>query len=157
MMEARGAGRQLAVGRRFDLETPVARHTTGARIVVADPGAEIDVAAAINRGLHLLTPAEAPFAFDHRIGASMPLMMMGTPGRPGITMSKPPPARAGSVVPIQIASAKPARIGFVRPVSHGNLTDRASLKVKAKDQNSGKPNARAWMLAQLQAMAIRKC
>src|SRR5258708_35119816 len=45
VMEARGA-RQLAVGRRFDLETPIARHTTGARIVVGDLGTGIDGAAA---------------------------------------------------------------------------------------------------------------
>ena len=35
---------------------------------MTDLGAGIDVAAAINRGLHLLTPAKAPFAFDHSIG-----------------------------------------------------------------------------------------
>src|SRR5258705_10625256 len=67
-MEVWRAKRQLAVGRRFDFKTAVARHTTGARIVMTDLGAEIDVAAAVDRGLHLLTPAETPFAFDHRIG-----------------------------------------------------------------------------------------
>jgi hypothetical protein len=37
-------------------------------------------------------------------------MMIGTPGRPGITISKPPPANAVHVVAIKIARAKPARM-----------------------------------------------
>src|SRR5260370_25781141 len=72
--------------------------------------------------------------------ASTPLMMMGTPGRPGITMSKPPPAKAVHVVPIKTASAIPARMVSV-PIARGNLTERATTRVKAADQTAGKPNA----------------
>jgi hypothetical protein len=49
--------------------------------------------------------------------------MMGTPGRPGITMSKPPapPAKAVAVVPIKIASAKAARmVGRPKFCAHPN-------------------------------------
>src|SRR5258705_2987043 len=60
-------------------------------------------------------------------------MMMGTPGRPGMTMSKPPPAKAGSVVPIKIASAIPARM-VSGPFARGNLTERAGPRVKAADK-----------------------
>src|SRR6266853_2328027 len=44
-------------------------------------------------------------------------MIMGTPGRPGITISKPPPAKAGRVVPIRNASARRARMVSRLPVS----------------------------------------
>jgi len=43
----------------------------------------------------------------------MPLMMTGTPGRPGIAMTGPLSAKAADVAPIKMASAIPARIlGF---------------------------------------------
>jgi hypothetical protein len=38
------------------------------------------------------------------------LMIIGTPGRPGITISKPPPAKAALGELIRIASSKPARM-----------------------------------------------
>jgi hypothetical protein len=37
-------------------------------------------------------------------------MMMGTPGRPGMTMTGPLSARAAQAVPIKMAKANPARI-----------------------------------------------
>src|SRR5690242_4073270 len=59
--------RQPAVGRRLDFETAVARLMTGARIVMSDVRREIDVAAAIDRGLHMHVLGEAPVAFDDGI------------------------------------------------------------------------------------------
>src|SRR5260370_27899100 len=56
--------RQPAVGRRLDFEAPVARQMTCTRIVMTDVRREIDIAAAIDRGLHLLALAQTPFAFD---------------------------------------------------------------------------------------------
>src|SRR6266404_4133311 len=99
----------------------------------------------------------------------MPLMMTGTPARPGITISKPPPAKAAVVVAIKIASVTRTRIArrpdfsassakaFPRldrgwiPVLQAeyaplkkllsNLIERARPRVKAADQTAGKPNA----------------
>jgi hypothetical protein len=68
LMIALGGLRQPAVGRRFDFKPPVARLTTGARIVMTDVRRGIDVAAAIDRGLHMHALAEAPVAFDDGIG-----------------------------------------------------------------------------------------
>jgi hypothetical protein len=67
-MKALGGRRQLAVGRRFDFKTSVTRQVTGAWIITADPRDGIDIAAAINLGLHLLTLAKTPLAFDDGIG-----------------------------------------------------------------------------------------
>jgi len=108
---------------------------------MTDLGGEIEVAAAINSRLHLLTPAEAPFAFDHSIGCVDAVNDDGHVGAAGNhdveaaagkgRQRRSDPNRQGQ------ASAH----GFQLPVSRGNLTDRASPKVKAKDQNAGKPNA----------------
>src|SRR5882724_335160 len=100
----------------------------------------------------------------------MPLMTMGTPGRPGITSSKPPPATAGSPVSIKSAKANvaadptrmvlafrfPARLSE-KPVlgadaqgkkQSGNLSQGADPSVKVSGQISGKPNA--WSFARIQ-------
>jgi hypothetical protein len=66
--------------------------------------------------------------------------MMGTPGRPGITITGALSAEADHVVPIKIASANAARINSNSDFS-GNLTERESPKVKAAGQTAGKPNA----------------
>src|SRR6266404_2352459 len=156
-METLGATRQPAVGRRFDFETPVAWHATCARIVMTDVGSEIDVAAAINRGLHLLTPAETPFAFDHGIGC---VDAVNDDGHAGAARNHDVEAAAGKGRPRrcdQNRQCQASAHGFVLPASRGNLTERASLKVKAADQSAGKPNASAFTLAQLQATAMRKC
>ena len=60
--------RQLAVGRRLDFETAVARRVAGTRIVMSDIGLRIDGAAAINGGLHMHTLSETPVAFEHSVG-----------------------------------------------------------------------------------------
>jgi hypothetical protein len=60
LMIALGGLRQPAVGRRFDFKSPVARLTTGARIVVTDVRRGINVAAAIDRGLCTCTPLPRP-------------------------------------------------------------------------------------------------
>jgi hypothetical protein len=71
----------------------------------------------------------------------MPLMMMGTPGRPGMTMTGVVlPAQAVHVVPIKMASTDPARI-ISNPDTHGTLIECAGPKVKAQGQTAGKPNA----------------
>src|SRR3954465_2261104 len=59
---------QLAVGWRLNLETSVAGLMAGARIIMSDPRFGVDIAAAIDRRLHLLPLAETPLAFDHGIG-----------------------------------------------------------------------------------------
>src|SRR5258707_12811202 len=143
-MIALRARRKLAVGGRLDFETRVARHTTGARILMTDLGTKIDVAAAINRGLHLLTPAETPFAFDHGIAC---VDAVNDDGHAGAARDHDVEAAAGKGRPRRADQNRQCQAtahGFVLPVSPGNLTERASLKVKAADQSAGKPNA--WAL-----------
>src|ERR1700732_3755597 len=104
----------------------------------------------------------------------MPLMTTGTPGRPGITTSKPPPATAGSPVSIKSAKANvaanptrmglafrfPARISEQQVVGadaqgkkrERNLSQGADPSVKAVGQISGKPNA--WSLERFPAKWI---
>src|ERR1017187_8790133 len=65
---ALGGLRQLAVGGRLDFETPVARHMTGAGIIMSDVRPGIDIATAIDRGLHMHALAKAPIAFDDGVG-----------------------------------------------------------------------------------------
>src|SRR5882762_9499642 len=60
--------RQLAVGRRLDFETAVARRVAGTRVVMSDIGLRIDGAAAIDGGLHMHTLSETPVAFEHSVG-----------------------------------------------------------------------------------------
>src|SRR6266576_2066947 len=60
--------RQLAVGRRLDFETAVARRAAGTRIVMSDIGLRIDGVAAIDGGLHMHTLSETPVAFEHSVG-----------------------------------------------------------------------------------------
>src|ERR1700692_2221207 len=67
-MPALRGPRQPAVGRRLDFETPVAGHLTSARIVMTDVRPDINVAAAIDRGLDMDALGETPVAFDHRVG-----------------------------------------------------------------------------------------
>jgi hypothetical protein len=40
-------------------------------------------------------------------------MMTGTPGRPGITISKPPPPKAAEFVAMKSANVTPMRIAWV--------------------------------------------
>ena len=46
----------------------VAGHMAGAGIIVADIRHRIDIAAAVDGGLHMRPPQQTPIAFDHRIG-----------------------------------------------------------------------------------------
>ena len=84
-------------------------------------------------------------------------MMMGTPARPGMTISKPPPAKAADVIAIKIASATPARIAWSSVFLAPNLTEARTPRVKAGGQTAGKPNAQAFALVQLRANAISNC
>ncbi|BBB99125.1 hypothetical protein BE61_45670 [Bradyrhizobium elkanii USDA 61] len=69
-------------------------------------------------------------------------MMIGTPGRTGTTMSKPPPASAVEVIAANIASARLARMFTQRPeLFHHNLIQRLGGRVKDAGQTAGKPNA----------------
>ena len=45
--------RQPAIGRRFDFETTIAGHMARARIIMTDMRHRVDIAPAINGGLHL--------------------------------------------------------------------------------------------------------
>jgi hypothetical protein len=84
----------------------------------------------------------------------MPLMMMGTPGRPGITMTGVVlPAQAADVVPIKIASTNAARINS-NPDTGPTLVEWASPGVKALGETDGKPNAKAFTLRQLPGIAL---
>src|SRR6185312_2251343 len=69
LMVALGRLRQLAIGRRLDLEAPVGRLQAEARIIVADLGFRRDRAAAIDGRLVVDTLAEAEAAFDHGVGS----------------------------------------------------------------------------------------
>src|SRR6516225_4172610 len=60
--------RQLAVGRRLDFETPIARPQPHARIVMADIGFKVDIAAAEHGRLILHALAEPETAFHDSIG-----------------------------------------------------------------------------------------
>src|ERR1700761_8884199 len=67
-MKTLGRFRQRAVRRRLDLEPAIAGLVTEARIIVADIGLDVDVAAAIDRRLAVIAAAEAELALDYRIG-----------------------------------------------------------------------------------------
>src|ERR1700687_1200226 len=136
-MVARGGA---AAGRRFDFETPVARRMTGARIVMTDVGHEIDVAAAIDRGLHLLALAETPFAFDHGVGCVDAVNDDGHAGAAGHYDIETAAGKGRGRRSDHNCQCHPGAHGVVLPDSRDNLTERASLRVKAADQTAGKPN-----------------
>jgi hypothetical protein len=66
-------------------------------------------------------------------------MMMGTPGRPGTTISKPPPANADAGSPIRKAASADARMRGSH-LSGDNLPDGDAERVKALSPIAGKPN-----------------
>jgi len=85
----------------------------------------------------------------------MPLMMIGTPGRPGTTISKPPPANADDGNPIRTARSAQARMHS--PVfPDDNLTEGDRERVKAGPPDSGKPNAQGLIRAQMLRGALAK-
>ena len=78
----------------------------------------------------------------------MPLMMIGTPGRPGITISKPSAAGAVDGNPIRNAMSAKARMngpGF----PERKLAEHLRKRVKAGLPISGKPNAQHARSAQM--------
>jgi hypothetical protein len=92
----------------------------------------VDIAAAVNLGRYALALAETE--------ASTPLMMIGTPARPGMTMTGALSAQAAHAVPIKMASASAARMVWV-PISVSILLERLAPRVKATGRTGGKPNA----------------
>src|SRR4051794_7878651 len=85
----------------------------------------------------------------------MPLMMIGTPGRPGMTRSTPPPARAAGVAPIKRANAITLRMGILLRFLIDNLHQCAQPRVKAGRLLGGKANAKP--LTSIQWALRRAC
>src|SRR3954447_12038069 len=72
----------------------------------------------------------------------MPLMMIGTPGRPGMTRSNPSPAKAAGVTPIKRANAVTMRMGVLFRFVIDNLHQCPQPVVKAGRLLGGKANAK---------------
>src|SRR4051794_30585846 len=72
----------------------------------------------------------------------MPLMMTGTPGRPGMTRSTPPPAKAADVAPIKRANAAALRMGILFRLLIDNLHQCTQPGVKTALLLGGKANAK---------------
>src|SRR4051812_1468097 len=79
--------------------------------------------------------------------------MTGTPGRPGITISKPPPAKAVEFIAMESASATPMRIAWVpvflkvqfSPAHHfRKLRWRAKLPIRLTRQHGSPLNCEKW-------------
>src|ERR1700730_5850672 len=118
MVALRGL-RRPAVGRRLDFETPVARQTTGARIVMTDVRRKIDIPAAIDRGLHLLALAETPFAFDDGVGCVDAVNDDGHAGAAGYYDIEAAPGHARPRRSDQKCQCQASAHGFGLPISRG--------------------------------------
>ena len=96
---------------------------------MTDAGLEIDVAAAINRRLHMDALAETEVAFDHGIGRIDAVDDDGHAGAAGNhdieALARPGPA---APFPIKIASASPTRIASKSRFAVHNLTERPATK-----------------------------